>query len=787
MTRYFAVIQRVIEAHGGTVEKFIGDAVMAVFGIPIVHEDDALRAVRAAADIRTELEALDAEVQATRGLGLVFRTGIDTGRVVAGDPTSGQRFATGDTVNTAARLEAAAPPGGILLGHLTRQLVRDAVTVEPVEPIAAKGKAAPLRAYRLIAVDPAVAGHIRRLDTPLVGRELELATLRHAYEEVAQERACRLVTLLGSAGVGKSRLVAEFTASLDDDATILRGRCLSYGEGITYWPIGEIVRSAAHIDETDTAESARAKIRARLEGQRDADLLAARVAGAIGLSTDAAPQEEVSWAIRRFLEQLAQVRPLVVVIEDIHWAEPTLLDLLEHVAERSRDAPILLLCPARPELLDTRPGWGEGEVATTLLLEPLGADATGQLIAALPGGGGLPAAVEARISAAAEGNPLFVEELLGMLVDDGLLSQTADGAWQAADELSEIRIPASISALLSARLERLPPTELDVAERASVVGRVFEQAAVTELAIEALRAEVGPSIAALVRKEFVRPERSELSAGDVFKFRHILIRDAAYDALPKAERAVLHERFAGWLESRSAIDQGDYDLIVGYHLEQAYRYRTELRDDRATTDRLAARALAYIAPAGQGGAGARGPARAVSLLRRAVDLSRPGRERIELLIDLRSALWMAGDRTRRTRSTAEIVAWLAAHPDEGLDTIDVAGRGVLRSPRHGRGGASRLRLLRTRRRRDGHAPRAGGRVHRPRVSEGGSSWPWSVLDQATALAIEIGRPDRAAAFSAKSTWTFPDSPIPIPEALERCRGYLDLAGDNRESRVHGPP
>ena len=355
--RHFAVMKRIIELHGGTVEKFIGDAVMAVFGIPLLHEDDALRAVRAAGDIRIELAALDAELEASRGLAIRFRTGINTGEVVAGDPTGGQGFVTGDTVNTAARLEEAAQPGEILLGGLTWQLVRDAVSVEPVEPIVAKGKHEPVAAYRLLAVDPALAGHIRRLDTPLIGRERELATLRNAFDRVASERSCQLFTLLGSAGVGKSRLVAEFTASIAAEATILHGRCLSYGEGITYWPIGEIVRAAAGIDEADTAEIARTKLRAMFAGQRDADVLTARVASAIGRSAEAAPQEEVFWAVRKLFEQLAQMRPLVVVIEDIHWAEPTLLDLIEHIADLSREASILLLCPARSELLDARPGW----------------------------------------------------------------------------------------------------------------------------------------------------------------------------------------------------------------------------------------------------------------------------------------------------------------------------------------------------------------------------------------------------------------------------------------------
>jgi class 3 adenylate cyclase len=621
MGRYFTMMRAVIEGHGGTVEKFIGDAVMAVFGIPQVHEDDALRAVRAAADIATELARLNAELEASRGITIRFRTGVNTGEVVAGDPATSQTLVTGDTVNTAARLEQAAPPGEILLGALTWSLVRDAVAVEPVEQVAAKGKAEPLSAYRLIGVRPGEAGRRRRLDAPLVGRERELARLDQAFRQAVADGSCGLFTLLGSAGVGKSRLVAEFVAGLAGEATILRGHCLSYGEGITYWPIGEIVRSAAGIDELDTAEGARAKLRAILEGEREADVLAARVSSAIGLSAEPAAQEEIFWAIRKLLEHLAHERPLAVVVEDIHWAEPTLLDLLEHIVDWSRDASFLLLCPARPELLDSRPAWGGGKLnATTILLEALPADATGRLIAALPGGSALPTGVVERIQAAAEGNPLYVEELLAMLVDDGLLAESSDGTWAATADLAAVRVPASISALLAARLEQLDPAELAVAERASVVGRVFEAAAVTELADAALRPAVNSSLLALVRKELVRPDRSELTAGNAFRFRHILIRDAAYAALPKAERADLHERFADWLERTTGERLAEIEEIVGHHLEQAYRYRTELGETGPAVERLGERAGERLAAAAKG-ISARGDAATASvLLGIAVDL-----------------------------------------------------------------------------------------------------------------------------------------------------------------------
>jgi class 3 adenylate cyclase/tetratricopeptide (TPR) repeat protein len=621
MARYFAMMKAVVEHHGGIVEKFIGDAVMAVFGIPQVHEDDALRAVRAAAEIRTELGRLNAELEASRGIAIRFRTGVNTGEVVAGDPASGQTLVTGDTVNTAARLEQNAPPGEILLGAATQGLVRDAVEVERVEPIVAKGKIEPLVAWRLVRGHPTAAGRRRRLEAPLVGRERELARLDGAFHQAVADQACALFTLLGSAGIGKSRLVAEFIGSMAGEAMILRGHCLSYGDGITYWPIGEIVRAAAGIDEADTLEAARDKIGAPLAGERDAEVLAARICSAIGLSSEPAPQDEIFWSIRKLIEHLARERPLVVVIEDIHWAEPTLLDLIEHIVDWSRDAPFLILCPARPDLLDLRPAWGGGKLnATTVLLEALPAEATDRLIGALPGGSTLSGAVLERIASAAEGNPLFLEEMLAMLVEDGLLVEAPDGTWLPTAGLQEVRVPASIRALLAARLEQLAPTERDVAERASVVGRVFEAAAVSELSEPAARPVVGPSLFALVRKELLRPDRSGLVAGDAFRFRHILIRDAAYAALPKADRAALHERFADWLERTGGERLAELEEIIGHHLAQAHRNRIELGESGPVVDGLGRRAGERFAAAGVR-AEDRGDARAaVELLQSAAGL-----------------------------------------------------------------------------------------------------------------------------------------------------------------------
>src|SRR3954469_14962638 len=307
MTRYFGTMRQVIVGHGGTVEKFIGDAVMAVFGIPQVHEDDALRAVRAAWEIREALAAMNAQLEAERGLAIRFRTGVNTGEVVAGDPEAGTTLVTGDTVNTAARLEQAAPPGEVLLGKLTYSLVRDAVDAEPVDPVQAKGKAEPVEAYRLTAVRAGATGRERHLDAPLVGRDKELAQLAGTWRRVVDERTPHLVTLVAPAGVGKSRLVREFIGQVRaDGGQALVGRCLSYGEGITYWPIRELVHQAAGISEADTLASARTKVESLVVSLPEGERVASRLAAAVGLSSDGAPQDELFWAVRRFLEHLAR-------------------------------------------------------------------------------------------------------------------------------------------------------------------------------------------------------------------------------------------------------------------------------------------------------------------------------------------------------------------------------------------------------------------------------------------------------------------------------------------------
>ncbi|MGH2682757.1 MAG: AAA family ATPase [Actinomycetota bacterium] len=619
MSRYFDTMKRVVERHGGVVEKFIGDAVMAVFGIPAVHEDDALRAVRAAAEMRAALADLNLELARDHGVTVEARTGVNTGKVVAGDPSRGQTLATGDAINTAARLQQAAGPGEILLGAPTFRLVRDGVKVDTMEPLELKGKEGAVETFRLREVLPEAEAIPRRLDSPMVGREREGQLLRLAFDRAVKEKTCHLVTVLGSAGVGKSRLIEEFLRSLADDISVLRGRCLPYGEGITFWPVGEVIRGAAGIGEEEPADDARAKLKALCAGEESGDLIFERVAQVLGLTSDSAVPEETFWAIRKLLESVARRAPLVVVFDDIHWGEPTFLDLVEHLADFSRDAPLLLVCLSRQELLDRRQGWGGGKVnATTMLLEPLDEKECDVLIDNLLGRARLSDEARDRIVEAAEGNALFVEEMLSMLIDEGLLVRQ-NGDWVPTSDLSTVSVPPTIQALLAARLEQLEGEERAVIQRASVVGRIFYRGAVAELSPEPDRQAVGSHLTTLVRRELIRPHATEFS-DETYRFRHILIRDAAYEAMPKETRADLHERFATWLEARAGERLREYEEFLGYHLEQAHRYRTELGPIDGRGRELAARAGELLAQAGKR-ASARGDAAgAANLLERAAAL-----------------------------------------------------------------------------------------------------------------------------------------------------------------------
>jgi class 3 adenylate cyclase/tetratricopeptide (TPR) repeat protein len=666
MARWFEAMRAVLERHGGTVQKFIGDAVMAVFGIPALHEDDAVRAVRAAAELRRELEGLNRDLARDWGVTLAMRTGINTGEVVAGDPNVGDALVLGDAVNVAARLEQAAAPGEVLVGEPTWRLVRDAVRVDPVAPLTLKGKREPVAAFRLLSVTPGVPGHARRLDAPMVGRERPLRLLHDVFEAAAGDGACHLLTVLGAAGVGKSRLLAEFLAEVGQQATVLQGRCLSYGEGITYWPATELLRAAAGLTDADGPDAARAKLHVVLAGEERGALVAERLAGLLGLAEPTDSPEELPWAVRRLLEALARERPLVVLLDDLHWAEPTLLDLIEHIADWSRDAPILLCCLARPELLEARPGWGGGKLnATTLLLQPLGAADSERLVEHLLGRVTLAEAARRHIVETAEGNPLFVEELLGMLIDDGLLVRS-NGHWTPTTDLAAVPVPTSIATLLTARMEQLDHEERAVVGSASVIGQTFYRDAVAELSTDADRDTVGICLAALVRKELVRPAASDLAGQDAFRFRHVLLRDAAYAGLPKALRAELHERLAGWLERAADERLREHPELLAYHLEQAYRLRTELGpvDERGRA--LARSAAERLIRAGRRALALGDMPAVAKLLQRAVGLlpaDAPGRP--ELLVDLGSALLETGAIEHAETALAEAAAAVGVAADSG--------------------------------------------------------------------------------------------------------------------------
>jgi len=631
ISRYFQAMSDALERHGGTVEKFIGDAVMAVFGIPTLREDDALRAVRATVEMRTALEELNEQLERRWGVRLRVRTGVNTGEVIAGDPSQGHGFVTGDAVNVAARLEQAAGAGEILIGEHTFALVRHAARVEPVQPLDLKGKSEPVPAFRLVDVADHAAGLGGRPSLPLVGRERELCLLQEAFARTLAERTCELVTVVGPAGIGKSRLADEFADALRGTARVAVGRCLSYGEGLTFWPLREVVEGLAGTDDSDSAEEAAAKLAGLLPEEDDKATVVERVAGALGLSDVAAYPTETAWAVRKLLEAVAGQQPLVVLFEDIHWGEPTFLELIKYLAATIRGAPILIVAIARTDLLDAIPDFAGGlDNATRMELQPLSEAETGALIEHLIADDAVPSDLSQRVFSAGGGNPLFVEELVRMLADEPALS-----------------VPPTIHALLAARLDRLDPAERAVVEAAAVVGRSFGGGAVLELGRGDDRSELDRHLGSLVRKDLIQPDGGRFAGEETFSFKHMLVRDVAYQGILKEVRADFHERFADWLEQAAGERTSEYEEILGYHLERGYRYMKELGPIDERGRELAARAAARL-----GSSGRRALARgdippAVHLLERAVSLlddDDPARR--DLTLKLGIALAETGQLTR---------------------------------------------------------------------------------------------------------------------------------------------
>ena len=771
LSRFFDEMRAVIERHGGTVEKFIGDEVMAVFGVPTTHEDDAVRAVRAAAEMRTRLDRLNEEFERDIGVSLVTRMGINTGEVVAGDPSSGQAFVTGDSVNLAKRIQQAARPGEILIGTATYPLVKDAVEVGPPQRFAVKGKTEPVVPRRLDAVDATAPGLARRFDAPLVGRDRELGVLRRSFDDTVRMRSSRLVTVLGPPGIGKSRLAHELLAAVRDRATALTGRCLPYGEGITFWPLRQIVREAG-------GEPA---LEAALAGEDDAELIADRIRGTIGRSPAGGGAHETFWAFRRFFEALADSRPLVVCFEDIHWAEPTLLDLIEYLVNWSRQVPVLLVCLARSDLLDTRPSWAAPTANTTLLpLEPLSTADADALLEGMEDEGELSSESRARIMEAAEGNPLFLEQMAAMVTVEG----------EGADRLT---VPPSIQALLGARLDRLDQDERALIEHASVIGKEFWRGALLELLPAEQASAAGPLLMALVRKGLLQPDVSPVPGEDAFRFRHVLIRDAAYDGISKELRAELHERLAAWLERTAAERAVEVEEIIGYHLEQAHRYRKQLAPGDTRAAQLALRAASLL-----GGAGRRAFARgdmpaAVALLTRAtVLLVDDVPARLELAVDLGAALVDIGELAQ-----AEAVLERAISDARALANRRLEARAQIV-----------LSRIRMRMKQEGalenvaRVAKAAIAVFTQEGDEAGLAQAWrhlglvhflsfqwaaqtDVLELALVHARRAGDRREESMILSELVRALHFGPTPVPEAIARCEQMLVDAGRDRivEARV----
>ena len=567
--------------HGGAVEKFIGDAVVGTFGLSEAHEDDALRAVRAALEMREAAAELDRMI-ADPQVRVLVRIAIDCGEAFADEASAAQGRIVGDVFNTAARLQTAAAPGDVLVSAAAERMLRGHVDLAPLGPIQLKGKAERVHAHRVLALHPQPI----RAGTPLVGRNRHLMMLRHALEDAIDDDACVLVTVLAPPGVGKSRLAAEFHGAVSDRATVLIGQTPSYGDGVTFAPLVELLSQAAGRPGGD-AESVASALRERLATQPDGPAVGDRIAQVLGVGEALA--SDASWAVRRVLEVLASQRPLVVVLEDLHWAEPPMLDLADSVVERVH-GPVLFLCLARPELLEQCPTWASGKPrAITTTLPPLSME-DARRVAELLLGPQAPGPVVDRVCQTAEGNPLYLEQLTAMLADQGLL---ADGRWVGSDE-ADVEIPATLQALLAARLDRLEPVPRLILERASVEGRRFRIAAIGALVPDLGAKDVESAIASLELRGLVQPEDE---ARGRWCFAHALVLEAAYRGISKELRANLHVQLADWMTEEDA-DQADVDESVARHLERALHLREELgaRDDGSAA--LSERAGELFATAG---------------------------------------------------------------------------------------------------------------------------------------------------------------------------------------------
>jgi class 3 adenylate cyclase len=634
MADYFGAMAAEIQAEGGTIEKFVGDAVMAVFGVPTAHEDDPVRAVRAGRRMLARLERWNSTREEAERIEI--RIGINTGEVIAADSPTRDLLVTGDAVNVASRLQELAAPGTIVVGERTARAVRALFDVRPLDDRALRGKRSAVAAATVEGERPTgEARGVPGLQAPLVGRERELELLLATLGRVEDEEHPHLVTIVGDAGVGKSRLVREFVASLPAETKVVFGRCLPYGEGVTLWPLVEILKGEATILDTDSANVAAKKIRALVREAIPPRLVAdegrvvAALAATIGLQIDDDPladlgpreqHREFLGAWRALLAGLSAMQPMVAVVEDIHWADETMLRLLEELAERG-DGPILFLCPTRPDLLRTRPEWAGGRRnALTVALDPLSQTESERLVSLLLEVDDLPAALRSRMLERSEGNPFFLEEIVRHLIDEGLLERDGE-RWRAREGIADVEIPDNVQAVILARLDLLDSAERRVAQAASVVGRVFWAGAVARLAAAA---DIDAILETLRRRELV-VERlgSSIAGDDEYSFKHVLIRDVAYESLPRKERARLHVDSAKWIEEQTGERAGELAELLAHHFAAANEFAPD------ETSRNQARA--YYLEAARNAARRNAFGQLERLGRRALELSSAAEERVEAL------------------------------------------------------------------------------------------------------------------------------------------------------------
>jgi class 3 adenylate cyclase/tetratricopeptide (TPR) repeat protein len=775
MHAYFGEMGSAVAVHGGTVEKFIGDAVMAVFGVPIAHENDALRAVRAAWQMRDAMERLNADLQRRYGLALALRIGINTGEVVAGDVGSRQELVTGDAVNVAARLEQAAQPGQIVIGPTTARLVRDGVSLRPLNPLHLKGKAEPLAAFAVEDVPSLTEQPARQFATPMIGRRAELERLSDELHLAGPGRSS-LVTVIGEPGVGKSRIAAEVVAAALDRHRVLASRCLPYGEGITYWPLADVVRQAAGISD----EQSRAEALAYLQsicGEDEARV----IAQAIGLTEGTASKEAIGAAFVALFRSLADRQPLLLFIDDIQWAEAVLLDFLRALPDALDPAPVGVLCLARPELVEDRPDW-----PVTVRLAPLSVAESSEFMVQMLGEGELPTALSERIATAAAGNPLFLEELVGMLVDDGLVVRT-DGRWRVTGDLAALLIPTSLRELLGARLDRLPGAERSALERGSVEGQIFHDGAVAELSDDGDRSAVRAALLAVRARDVIRVEEPRFAGEAAFAFRHVLIRDAAYDAMPKRLRSRLHERFAGWLETKAGDRTAEHDEILGYHLEQSFQYREQLGNVSSADLAIAARAAEHLTTAGGRAFARRDADASVNLFTRAVALMPANDSRRLELLRASSHMLIDGNQLIRGGTL------LAALIDEATSMGDSSAAAQARllqllvrfttEPDFGPAGMrSELEAITASLGRlDDQRVRA--RIHDTRAFVHDQLREFASVEDEAKLAIECARRAQDRSHELEMywylLWALPRGPEPVESALGRVAVLLEEIGDDR--------